>query len=54
MNVFKTPITDIGKKSKKGMLTLEIENGQYVTKEEGQGIKEKVCLVSKSDILCRN
>lgn len=34
----------MGKKSKKGILTLEIENGQYVTKEEGQGSKEKVCV----------
>ena len=42
VNVFKSPITDLGKKSKKGRLTLEIENGQFVTKEEGTGSSDKV------------
>ena len=42
VNVFKSPITDIGKKSKKGILSLELENGQFVTKEEGQGRPDKV------------
>ena len=42
VNVFKTPITDMGKKSKKGILSLEIENGSFVTKQEGQGSPEKV------------
>ncbi|XP_033744427.1 nicotinamide phosphoribosyltransferase-like [Pecten maximus] len=37
VNVFKAPITDSGKKSKKGRLTLEFENGHYETKEEGKG-----------------
>ena len=42
VNIFKTPITDMGKKSKKGRLTLELENGAYITKEEGQGDPDKV------------
>nr|KAG5687412.1 hypothetical protein BaRGS_004914 [Batillaria attramentaria] len=37
VNVFKQPITDMGKKSKKGRLTLECQNGQFVTVEEGRG-----------------
>lgn len=47
MNVFKQPITDIGKKSKKGRLTLEYENGKYKTVEEGKGDPKKVyfCVV---------
>ena len=44
VNVFKTPVTDMGKKSKKGKLTLEMENDQYVTKEEGEGSPEKVVI----------
>ena len=32
----------MGKKSKKGRLTLELENGAYITKEEGQGNPDKV------------
>ena len=42
VNVFKTPITDTGKKSKKGRLTLEMRDGKYVTVEEGAGNPEKV------------
>lgn len=42
VNVFKEPITDLGKKSKKGRLTLEHENGHWVTKEEGRGDSDKV------------
>lgn len=37
VNVFKKPITDLGKKSKKGRLTLERQGSQYVTTEEGTG-----------------
>ncbi|XP_021368938.1 nicotinamide phosphoribosyltransferase-like [Mizuhopecten yessoensis] len=37
VNVYKNPITDVGKKSKKGRLTLEYENGKYTTVEEGKG-----------------
>ena len=40
--MFKQPITDAGKKSKKGRLSLEIEDGKYVTKEEGTGDPNKV------------
>ena len=40
--MFKEPITDPGKKSKKGRLTLEHENGHWVTKEEGTGDPDKV------------
>ena len=32
----------MGKKSKKGRLTLELKDGIYVTKEEGQGDPDKV------------
>lgn len=37
VNVYKDPITDSGKKSKKGQLTLEVKNGKFITTEEGQG-----------------
>lgn len=41
-DVYKAPITDPGKNSKKGKLTLEIENGTYVTRQGGTGNPEKV------------
>jgi len=44
VNVFKEPITDMGKKSKKGRLTLECDNGQWSTTQEGTGDPNKVCL----------
>ena len=34
----------MGKKSKKGRLTLEQENGEWVTKQEGTGSPDKVIL----------
>ncbi|CAL1534573.1 unnamed protein product [Lymnaea stagnalis] len=37
VNVFKDPVTDRGKKSKKGRLTLELSNNVYTTTEEGAG-----------------
>ena len=37
VNVFKDPITDHGKKSKKGRLSLEIIDGVYTTVQEGKG-----------------
>ncbi|CAG5131032.1 unnamed protein product [Candidula unifasciata] len=37
VNVFKDPITDRGKRSKKGQLTLERQNNGFITKEEGTG-----------------
>lgn len=40
-NVFKQPATDMAKKSKKGRLTLERENGTIVTKQEGLGDPNK-------------
>lgn len=43
MNVYKEPITDMGKKSKKGRLSLEFEGGKFVTKQEGEGDPQKVC-----------
>lgn len=52
VNVFKTPITDLGKKSKKGKLTLEMEDGQFVTKEEGSGSPEKVTSYLSLHPLC--
>ena len=45
VNVFKKPITDPGKNSKKGRLSLEIQNGKYVTVEEGQGDPKKVIII---------
>ena len=42
VNVFKTPITDPEKVSKKGRMTLELEDGKYVTKLEGTGDPSKV------------
>eukprot|EP00118_Oscarella_pearsei_P006867 m.32025 g.32025 ORF g.32025 m.32025 type:complete len:477 (+) comp31589_c0_seq2:59-1489(+) len=46
VNVFKEPITDLGKKSKKGRLTLEIHDGQYQTVQEGAGSAERDLLVT--------
>ncbi|KAL8621144.1 hypothetical protein ACOMHN_004815 [Nucella lapillus] len=46
VNVYKEPITDIGKKSKKGRLTLECHSGEYVTMQEGKGNHEKDLLVT--------
>ena len=46
MNVFKEPITDLGKKSKKGKLSLEKHDDTIVTMEEGKGDPKKVsCLI---------
>ena len=43
VNVYKQPITDSTKHSKKGLLSLELdEEGKYITVEEGRGDKEKV------------
>ncbi|XP_012942330.1 nicotinamide phosphoribosyltransferase [Aplysia californica] len=41
VSVFKDPVTDHGKKSKKGRLTLECHNGKFVTYEEGKGDPNK-------------
>ena len=45
VDVYKSPITDLGKKSKRGSLTLEMENEQFLTKEEGKGSPDKVHIV---------
>merc|ERR1712113_317597 len=37
VDVVKDPITDPGKKSKKGRLTLELKDGQWTTVAEGKG-----------------
>ena len=43
MNIYKDPVTDHGKISKKGLMTLELEDsGKYVTKTEGTGDPAKV------------
>ncbi|XP_062605553.1 nicotinamide phosphoribosyltransferase-like, partial [Saccostrea cucullata] len=47
VNVYKQPITDPGKKSKKGRLTLEYSDGQYRTVEEGKGDSKKVRFLLK-------
>ncbi|XP_015779653.1 PREDICTED: nicotinamide phosphoribosyltransferase-like [Acropora digitifera] len=42
VNVYKQPITDAAKHSKKGLLSLEVdEEGRYVTVEEGRGNADK-------------
>jgi len=46
VNVFKDPITDKGKKSKSGLLTLEkTAQGKFVTVTDGKGDKGKDQLV---------
>lgn len=46
VDVFKQPVTDVGKKSKKGRLSLQIsEKGIYETVEEGAGDPNKVWIV---------
>merc|ERR1719469_1280299 len=46
VDVFKDPITDAGKKSKKGKLSLEQnEQGEWTTIEEGKGVAGKDRLV---------
>eukprot|EP00325_Prymnesiales_sp_UTEX-LB-985_P022999 CAMPEP_0174719746 /NCGR_PEP_ID=MMETSP1094-20130205/31868_1 /TAXON_ID=156173 /ORGANISM="Chrysochromulina brevifilum, Strain UTEX LB 985" /LENGTH=479 /DNA_ID=CAMNT_0015920105 /DNA_START=54 /DNA_END=1493 /DNA_ORIENTATION=- len=43
--VYKDPITDPGKRSKMGKLTVEMENGKIVTKTEGTGDPAKDIMV---------
>merc|ERR1712196_306599 len=45
VEVFKDPITDPGKKSKKGRLTLEKQGDKFVTVREGKGSPRNDCLV---------
>ena len=43
VNIYKDPVTDHGKISKKGRMTLELDDsGTYVTKTEGTGDPAKV------------
>ena len=43
VNIYKEPVTDPGKTSKKGRMTLELdEEGHYVTKTGGRGDPSKV------------
>ena len=43
VNIYKDPVTDHGKISKKGLMTLELDDsGKYVTKTEGTGDPAKV------------
>ena len=43
MDIYKDPVTDHGKVSKKGLMTLELDNsGKYVTRTEGTGDPAKV------------
>ncbi|ESO89877.1 hypothetical protein LOTGIDRAFT_218343 [Lottia gigantea] len=46
VNVFKEPITDVGKKSKKGRLSLELQGTEYVTVQEGKGDPNKDQLIT--------
>lgn len=50
VNVFKDPITDKGKTSKKGRLTLELRDGKYVTVQEGKGDLSKVGVAPKCSL----
>ena len=52
VNVYKEPITDRKKKSKKGLLTLELDNGEYRTCTEGMGDPEKVCVCVCVCVVC--
>ena len=55
VNVFKQPITDPGKTSKKGILTLERDeqDGSFRTVQEGKGNAEKVKkYIKKFKCLC--
>lgn len=40
--MYKDPITDSGKRSKKGQMTLEIKDGGFQTITEGQGDPKNV------------
>jgi len=53
VDVVKDPITDPGKKSKKGRLTLELQDGKWVTTVEGQGdaSKDQLVTVFKDGVL---
>lgn len=46
VDVFKDPITDPGKKSKKGKLTLEYSNGVFTTVESGNGDASKDYMIT--------
>merc|ERR1712012_147266 len=46
VNVWKDPVTDPGKKSKKGKLTLEKKDGKWVTVEGGKGSPSADALVA--------
>lgn len=47
MNVFKDPVADPNKRSKKGRLSLHrTQNGDFVTLEEGKGDLEEYGVVS--------
>ena len=49
--MYKDPVTDHGKMSRKGRMTLELDSsGQYVTRTEGTGDPQKVCAVEESDL----
>lgn len=40
--MYKDPITDAGKKSKKGQMTLEVKDGHFVTMTGGAGDPKNV------------
>ena len=49
VNVYKDPVTDPGKMSRRGRMTLELDgSGQYVTRTEGSGDPHKVRDVSSN------
>ena len=46
--MYKDPVTDHGKMSRKGRMTLELDgNGQYITRTEGTGDPDKVAVAER-------
>lgn len=43
VDVYKAPVTDPGKKSKRGILTLELDNEKFVTRTDNTGNPDRVC-----------
>ncbi len=54
MDIFKDPVTDHGKLSKKGKLSLELdEGGKLVTRTQGTGHPHKVGVCAVCALLMR-
>ena len=55
VNIYKEPITDLGKMSKKGRMTLERDddNGSFVTRTENTGDPKKVNKINEHFYMLR-